>query len=272
MDKSPLKTAKTMAEQYLFHSKEHEQAFFDSPDSEIVQTERAVLFIEYTTPLRQVYYAYETPEDLRRALGGLAGVSVDLETFRLAASSTDFQVIESMKKTLKRAGAEYQETNLGMRDTVMHGKRGLDTSVVSSIHGMDDANTYELITKTIGKRQFAMGYDTFKIFMNEPSTIALGIREHGTVIAFALGIINEKKSQLFIRGLGVHQDHHKKGYGKMLLQSLLDKGREYELNHAMLWVEDTNKRAIKLYESFGFELNGEKEAIFTYRPRMHASY
>ncbi len=272
MDSTLINNAKAMKEHFLFHSPAHEQAFIDSPTSEIVHTEGAILFVEEGEPMRQVYFAYETPEDLRRALGGLAGVASDGETFKLAVPTNDIQSLEYMKKTLKRAGALFEETNIGMRNMTMNGKRGIDTSIVERLDGDDSEELFELIMQTIGYRRFAMSHEAFNDYLNDSSTLVVGIKDHGHVVAFATAQLNNESTQLFIRGLGVNAEHLRKGYAKKVLQTMLDTAHAHGMRRAMLWVEETNKQAIKLYESFGFELNGELEALFTYKPRMHSSF
>ncbi len=62
-------------------------------------------------------------------------------------------------------------------------------------------------------------------------------------------------------GLSVHQDHQGKGIGKALMATIVDLSDNWlMLKRIELTVLDGNERALSLYKSFGFEVEGVKRA------------
>lgn len=60
----------------------------------------------------------------------------------------------------------------------------------------------------------------------------------------------------YLGGLAVHPDFSGKGYGKKMLQEIINLGREIGLLRIELSAATTNDRAIQLYKSVGFEKEG----------------
>lgn len=62
-------------------------------------------------------------------------------------------------------------------------------------------------------------------------------------------------------GLSVHEDHQGKGIGKALMAAAVDLADNWlMLKRLELGVLDGNERALNLYKSFGFEVEGVKRA------------
>lgn len=62
-------------------------------------------------------------------------------------------------------------------------------------------------------------------------------------------------------GLSVHEDHQGKGIGKALMAAAVDLSDNWlMLKRLELGVLDGNERALNLYKSFGFEVEGVKRA------------
>ena len=60
-------------------------------------------------------------------------------------------------------------------------------------------------------------------------------------------------------GMGVHKDYRGQGLGTRLLETTLDAAKEFGIERVELEVYTSNTRAIRLYEKFGFMLEGIKK-------------
>ena len=70
--------------------------------------------------------------------------------------------------------------------------------------------------------------------------------------------------------MGVHDHYWGKGIGKALTQEILDAaGNWFRIKRLELIVFTDNKRAIRLYEKFGFEMEGIRSA-FAFRAGQYA--
>jgi ribosomal protein S18 acetylase RimI-like enzyme len=58
--------------------------------------------------------------------------------------------------------------------------------------------------------------------------------------------------------MGIRKEYRGIGLGKKLMQIVLDKGKEMGLTRVELDVREDNTNAIKLYEKFGFIVEGKK--------------
>lgn len=71
-----------------------------------------------------------------------------------------------------------------------------------------------------------------------------------------------KNGRLWMDRLLIDKSYQGKGYGKKALSMLLERlQREYSCNEIYLSVYDNNPVAIRMYESFGFAFNGEKDTL-----------
>jgi ribosomal protein S18 acetylase RimI-like enzyme len=61
-------------------------------------------------------------------------------------------------------------------------------------------------------------------------------------------------------GMGVRKDHRSKGIGRKLLEAATERAQGAGIERVELEVFASNRAAICLYESFGFELEGRKVA------------
>src|SRR5688572_10299823 len=61
-------------------------------------------------------------------------------------------------------------------------------------------------------------------------------------------------------GMGVQKDHRSRGIGRELLSVAVQKGFAGALDRIELEVFATNRSAVKLYETFGFQCEGRKVA------------
>lgn len=73
-----------------------------------------------------------------------------------------------------------------------------------------------------------------------------------------LKLNSDNNNGLEIERIYVRSRAHRKGMGKALMQFAFEKAREKGINRVWLGVAPDNKRALKFYESFGFEVCGDK--------------
>lgn len=84
------------------------------------------------------------------------------------------------------------------------------------------------------------------------------IYDNNKLIGFAMYGYFEKEARLWLDRFMIDHKSQKKGYGKTSLQLLINTMlKEYKCNKIYLSTFKDNIRAIKLYEKFGFESNGE---------------
>ena len=62
-------------------------------------------------------------------------------------------------------------------------------------------------------------------------------------------------------GMGVHKDYRGHGLGKRLMALALNKAREKGFERVELQVYSSNRAAIGLYKSFGFEIEGTRRKV-----------
>lgn len=67
----------------------------------------------------------------------------------------------------------------------------------------------------------------------------------GHVVGYAFVQINP---YTHLRSLAVHPDHHRRGFGRALMQVVIDRG-EHQVD---LRVDEANTAAVRLYEQLGF--------------------
>jgi ribosomal-protein-alanine N-acetyltransferase len=85
----------------------------------------------------------------------------------------------------------------------------------------------------------------------------------GTVFGYA--IMSIAASEAHILNLCVHPELRRQGYGRRLLNALLFKAHDNAVKQVFLEVRPSNRGAIKLYSSAGFEEIGIRPAYYQAR-------
>lgn len=85
------------------------------------------------------------------------------------------------------------------------------------------------------------------------------IKEDGKIIASLTantrnGRSRERHKSDF--GIGVSKEHWGKGIGSLLIEKVIDESKKNSISKITLKVSEKNTRAIKLYEKYGFEVEG----------------
>jgi [ribosomal protein S18]-alanine N-acetyltransferase len=82
----------------------------------------------------------------------------------------------------------------------------------------------------------------------------------GTVTGY--GIMSIAAAEAHLLNLCVHPDAQRFGYGRRLLNALLVKGQDSGVDKVFLEVRPSNHKALKLYDSVGFEQIGIRPAYY----------
>lgn len=122
--------------------------------------------------------------------------------------------------------------------------------------------------KEIEKLQVAKGQEGFietpRACLEEagecPNWRPVGIYNRETLVGFAMYGYFKEDNKVWMDRLLIDKQYQGLGYGKTALKLLIQQlVREYACKKIYLSVYDDNSVAIKLYESFGFLMNGEKD-------------
>lgn len=63
--------------------------------------------------------------------------------------------------------------------------------------------------------------------------------------------------------LAIHPDFRGRGYGKVLIQGMLNLAKELDIQHATLEVRASNEPALKAYSTLGFYIEGKRSRYYT---------
>jgi ribosomal protein S18 acetylase RimI-like enzyme len=92
---------------------------------------------------------------------------------------------------------------------------------------------------------------------NHPSSLVLFVLSDGEIVGVATCFINfstfNVKSYLYIHDIVVYADYRGKGFGKALMEKLIDLSTERDYCKLTLEVREDNFQAQGLYYSLGFE-------------------
>lgn len=73
------------------------------------------------------------------------------------------------------------------------------------------------------------------------------------VVGFTSLATDTLKKELTVYDFMIRQEFQAKGFGTELMQFVMGKAKALELDQIVLWVDDVNIAAKKLYQKFGFE-------------------
>ena len=105
---------------------------------------------------------------------------------------------------------------------------------------------------------------TVNMFIPEVSSpnahYLVGVRDGGEVICY--GGFHKVLDEAHITNIAVKKAERGKGLGKLLLSMLIATAREIGAMHITLEVKTINTPAVKLYESFGFKVEGIRKKYY----------
>ncbi|HZS47375.1 MAG TPA: ribosomal protein S18-alanine N-acetyltransferase [Blastocatellia bacterium] len=113
------------------------------------------------------------------------------------------------------------------------------------------------------------GYETYKKELGEnPDAIMLvaknliPVKPYFAVLGFLAAWV--VADEMHINNIGTHPDFRRLGVGKALLEEALTEGHMRGANFCLLEVRISNRAAISLYQSFGFEAVGRRGNYYTF--------
>lgn len=80
---------------------------------------------------------------------------------------------------------------------------------------------------------------------------------NGAIIGFSCCMRTRNPGELKIDKLYIHHDHHRKGYGALLVADAIRILRENQLRSLILTVNKNNRSAISAYRHYGFAITGD---------------
>lgn len=92
---------------------------------------------------------------------------------------------------------------------------------------------------------------------------AVGVRGENEVICY--GGFHKVLDEADITNIAVRADERGKGIGKELMRELIRLAKEAGVKRMTLEVKDTNERAVKLYKTFGFSVEGIRKRYYANR-------
>ena len=98
---------------------------------------------------------------------------------------------------------------------------------------------------------------------DENAFYAVGVRGDNEVICY--GGFHKVLDEADITNVAVRKDERGKGVGKALMAELIRLAKEAGIARMTLEVKDTNERAVKLYESYGFTVEGIRKRYYANR-------
>ncbi|MEN9230665.1 MAG: ribosomal protein S18-alanine N-acetyltransferase [Thermostichus sp. DG02_5_bins_236] len=114
------------------------------------------------------------------------------------------------------------------------------------------------------------GEQSYRTELERPSSIVLGafLEEEAlkpsssgrNLIGF--GILWHIEDEAHIISLAVHPEHQRRGLGRRILLELLNQARNLGCAWATLEVKASNRAALHLYESVGFQKLGERKGYY----------
>lgn len=120
----------------------------------------------------------------------------------------------------------------------------------------DEPYLYELFTQLAGKPFEPAGFDV-ELLMNDPRCHCVVLEHEEKVVGFGSLIVHLTAVNGYvgsIEDLVVHEAHRGKGFGKKIMQELVDIARKEKLRHVSLTSNPRRIAARNLYQLFGFKL------------------
>ena len=92
----------------------------------------------------------------------------------------------------------------------------------------------------------------------QPECIPLAVYDDDVMVGFLMYCVDEDDGEYWIYRMMIDSKHQSKGYGKKTMEKLLEIIKEDKTrNKVFLGVHKESIFAVKLYESFGFNFNGQ---------------
>ncbi len=130
-----------------------------------------------------------------------------------------------------------------------------------SLKQVDTTNFWEVIDQSVAKEHENLVLNNAVSIAQayvQPECIPLAIYKEDTLVGFAMYCIDTDDGEYWIYRFMIDQRFQGKGYGKLALESLINRIKEDKnKNKILLGVHLDGKAAVHLYQSMGFEFTGQ---------------
>ncbi len=254
-----------MIYKFLFFNGEYADYFFNNLDKNvIVELENSILFVDRAEGNNEVFWAGNTMEDVVEALNQLTkelGVGTEL-SIRCGEDKTTSGQLHKILPVLLSSGGKKIYHNIGYKSDHLEFQHPVN--LVSLPDENDTPPMLDLAYNTLGKDRFDMDLNDMKSYLNEKDKCAFVIKFDNELAGLVLGSIYNQGRSVFVRGLSISETYRGKGLSNQLLSKLFLWGKENGAQNSMLWVQDSNHTARKLYEKFGYYPYGDEEVLVQY--------
>jgi len=136
-------------------------------------------------------------------------------------------------------------------------KRPFNDIIVEECNEKDAINIEEVERSSFSK---PWGSTFYKKEIEKDSSLCLVAKEKGRVVGFLLAWLSCGEADIL--RIAVLPPFRNQGIGKSLLKNLLNFLKERNIKRVYLEVNERNRAAIKLYESFGFKKVGFRKNYY----------
>lgn len=116
---------------------------------------------------------------------------------------------------------------------------------------------------TVEKLSFSIPWsrDAFRqeVVYNQLAKYLVGIREGRAIAYGGMWFILD---EAHVTNIAVHPEHRGKSFGKKLLDAMIREAHGRGIREMTLEVRKSNRVAIGMYQSFGFEIVGERKGFY----------
>lgn len=212
---------------------------------------------EYPDKKIEVFWAVRKLEDLH---DGMEIIKQDFSSFFFCYGNSYSDLLKQIS-LITSWGYKFEYLLIGFR---------LDLSDYNhnSIYDNISSSTLEILPKIFALISnifdvFNPSYEELTTMLSSANYRIYHVNEDHDTVGFI--IVGYEGKSCFIRNIGVHHEHRRKGYGKALINHALQEARNEGVKLCFLWVEYNNKPAITLYQSIGFKQDlNEAEAMFSF--------
>lgn len=118
---------------------------------------------------------------------------------------------------------------------------------------------YEEIVKLWYKAGLSVGSsdsrrEIERLLQYNPDLFLIG-KIHKKLVSAVIGAFDGRRG--YIHHLAVDPDYQKKGYGKMILDELIERFRKIHVHKIHLFIQKNNKNAIEFYQHLGWEFRDD---------------
>lgn len=207
----------------------------------------------------EVFWGVNNLSDLKSLL---KEVNRDFNNFIFRYGSF-YNHVKEVKELFVSWEYNYKNMHLGYFCDLVKREYKIDNKLFIQELKKDEINELLNLEKSIFDL-FNASYEELNEWITSVEDIILTLKKAEKIIGFLImNLYGEDKKQCLIRNLAIKQEYRGKKLGQKLLESGLQKLKENGIENVMLWVDDTNIVAIKVYEKLGFILNEKEcEAVF----------